>query len=347
MATVLVVAYVIARAIREVRARDAPHRRRRRVVGRVPRVPAPREPRDRGPALRGPRAVEPVRRVRRDRGDGRAPAGDERGHPDRRDRHVGGLAARARLDAGRLPGRGRAAVRAVRAARCGATVPRRRARCGGRAGVPVDEHRPRRRGLVPLARAVAAVRRRLPAQPEPPSLPRVPDRAGARGGGDPVVPGPSTGVRRGDALDRRRARRVPPLPAGHGRPARAARDLHGRRGRRGRRGVGVRARPALGPGRALRDPGRRAPHRRDLVVGVPRRHRLPRPGDREPRRAGRRAAPVARRRRARVPLARADRPDAPAVRGRPTDATSPGSDRTRTSTRATCSPGRSRTGPRC
>ena len=87
--------------------------------------------------------------------------------------------------------------------------------------------------------------------------------------------------------------------------------------------------------------------RRDLVVHVPRRHRLPRPGDREPRRAGRRAAPLARRRRPRVPLPRPDRPRRSSGRDAPTGATSPGSGPTRTSTRATCSPGRSRTGPRC
>ena len=146
-------------------------------------------------------------------------SGGEEAIPIPDDRHLGGVAARARLDARRVRGGRRPAVRAVRAPRRGAAVPRRRPGRGGGVAYLLTNTVLVGAGWFRSFVLVAAVRRRLPAQPEPAPLPRVPHRPGPRRGRDPVVPGPAAVVRGGDALDRRGARRVPRLPADHGRAA--------------------------------------------------------------------------------------------------------------------------------
>ncbi len=174
----------------------------------VPRLPAAREPRDPGPALRASSRARawPTGTARLEGTVARASAATTR--PCRSRRPASGPRGRSRSP--RRPA-GTSGRPSCSASRSRSETPRRRYLVVGLGAVAVVAYLLTntllvRRGVVPLARARAPVRRRLPAQPRPAAVPRVPDRPGARGDRHPVGARRASVVRGRDAMDRRRSR---------------------------------------------------------------------------------------------------------------------------------------------
>ena len=136
-ARALVVAYVVARAVHEVRAGRTLAAGPPLGVARLPRVPAAREPRDLAPAIRAARALEPARRVRRPGGHARAGASaTDRPIPTTGLWSAWPLALG--VDAGRVRRRGDVArAPASRCATAARPVPGRGVRARRRRGVPL------------------------------------------------------------------------------------------------------------------------------------------------------------------------------------------------------------------